>query len=368
MHATVPASKSIKRFFDLSGKRHLLITGEKGIGKSTLFQKLVPALAGAESPQITTFAVPKEAVYFRFGTQTIRIGRYCEQAGKTENKMRLDENLSDICALILRQLAACENAWVAIDEIGYLEEGSTAYMQALWDLMAQKRLLAVIRKQETPFLRKLKNRQDVCLLDLDALWPDIGCIIMASGESRRFGSNKLLAPFDGKPVLEWVLRANDLPFAKVVAVTRSEEVARLCESCQIEVIRHAFPDRNDTIRIGVEAMETAVSTLKGCLFCAGDQPLLSKETMEVMALMIQMRPERIHRLCFGTQKGMPVYFPSAYFSALQHLPQGSGGRSILRENAEKVVCVTAKNEWELFDVDTPAQLQFLLERKKAEGI
>ena len=32
-------------------------------------------------------------------------------------------------------------------------------------------------------------------------FPPVGCVIMASGLSRRFGSNKLLAPFDGQPLL-----------------------------------------------------------------------------------------------------------------------------------------------------------------------
>ena len=30
---------------------------------------------------------------------------------------------------------------------------------------------------------------------------EIGCVIMASGLAKRFGSNKLLAEFDGKPLL-----------------------------------------------------------------------------------------------------------------------------------------------------------------------
>ena len=39
----------------------------------------------------------------------------------------------------------------------------------------------------------------------------IGCVIMASGLARRFGSNKLLADFGGRPLLCRALDATDTP-------------------------------------------------------------------------------------------------------------------------------------------------------------
>lgn len=38
-----------------------------------------------------------------------------------------------------------------------------------------------------------------------------GCVLMASGLSTRFGSNKLLAPFDGQPLLYRAFAATDTP-------------------------------------------------------------------------------------------------------------------------------------------------------------
>ena len=61
----------------------------------------------------------------------------------------------------------------------------------------------------------------------------VGCVIMASGLSTRFGSNKLLAPFGpaGEPLLCRALDATATPrFAGRVVVTRSPEVQTLCES------------------------------------------------------------------------------------------------------------------------------------------
>ena len=49
-----------------------------------------------------------------------------------------------------------------------------------------------------------------------------GCVLMASGLSTRFGSNKLLAPFDGQPLLYRAFAATDTPqLSARIVVTRS---------------------------------------------------------------------------------------------------------------------------------------------------
>ena len=52
-------------------------------------------------------------------------------------------------------------------EIGYLEECSGAYKDELRRLFDDKRVLAAIRKADTPFLCELRARDDCLVLDLD---------------------------------------------------------------------------------------------------------------------------------------------------------------------------------------------------------
>mgnify|MGYP000712526894 CR=1 FL=1 len=53
----------------------------------------------------------------------------------------------------------------------------------------------------------------------------VGCVIMASGLSRRFGANKLLADFCGQPMLCRAFAATATPgIAARIVVTRSEDV------------------------------------------------------------------------------------------------------------------------------------------------
>ena len=97
-----------------------------------------------------------------------------------------------------------------------------------------------------------------------------GCIVMASGVGARFGGNKLMAELCDVPLVGHVVRATDGLFSRRVVVTRRADVAALCETLGAQVILHDEPCRNDTVRLGMEAMD-------GCdtvTFVQGDQPLI----------------------------------------------------------------------------------------------
>ena len=111
----------------------------------------------------------------------------------------------------------------------------------------------------------------------------VGCVIMASGLSRRFGANKLLADFCGQPMLCRAFAATATPgIAARIVVTRSEEVQALCRAQGVPVLLHCLPGRNDTVRLGLSALLEQLPELSGCMFLPGDQPLLRRETVEAM--------------------------------------------------------------------------------------
>ena len=188
--------------------------------------------------------------------------------------------------------------------------------------------------------------------------PTLGCILMASGEGRRFGGNKLLAAFHGQPLIARALSATDTGlFSRRIVVTRYSEIADICREAGIEVILHDRPDRNDTVRIGLERFEDGLPD--GCMFCPCDQPLLSKETVEALARAFLERPGCIYRLSWQNTPGSPIIFPKAYFETLKHLPQGRGGSYVIRSANPRVRCVEAASAWELKDVDTVEDLKLL---------
>ena len=194
----------------------------------------------------------------------------------------------------------------------------------------------------------------------------VGCVIMASGLARRFGSNKLLADFGGRPLLCRALDATNTPqLAARIVVTRSAEVEALCKAEGVPCLVHALPGRNDTVRLGLDALLAARPDLAGCMFLPGDQPLLQRETVESMVGIFgwdtktrierQKETEReIFRLAHrfindpNPLVGSPV------------LPKGKGGSVLLRKYPERVHNIFIGDRNELLDADTPEALAELL--------
>ena len=355
MPARLLTPSSIWNSFLSSSKRHIVITGGRGKGKTTLLGKLFPdsSLHG-----VTTYAVPKQAVYLREnGTEnSLTVGKYDDNLPGNENKMRpCTENFNSFGVALLERLALCEDEWISIDEIGYLETECPSYCRAIARLMEKKRVAAVVRKQALPFLQSLCERSDVFLIDLDDPFGKISCVIMASGLGKRFGGNKLMADFHGGPMILRALEATDGIFKNRVVVTRHNDVAELCRSHGVESLLHELPHRNDTVRLGMEA----IGETDACVFCPGDQPLLRRETVVSLALAAKNSRGEIWRVSFEGTPGAPVLFPKWTFAELSTLPEGKGGGFLAKKYPERVGTVSAWDRFELMDTDTPEDLEFL---------
>ena len=348
---------SIWTSFQNSRKRHLLITGGKGSGKTTLLKKLFP---DTTLPGITTYAVPKKGVYLREnGSENVtEIGVYDTALPGSENKMRPSKEGLSFGAVLLNGLASHQEAWVSIDEIGYLETECPAYCNAIERLMEEKRVIAVLRKQSLPFLQSLSAREDVFVIDLDHPFGNIACVIMASGMGKRFGRNKLTADFHGQPMILRALEETDGIFDKRIVITRHSDVAKLCHSHGVPSILHELPNRNDTVRLGIEA----IGKSDACVFCLGDQPLLRRETVVALALAAKNHPEDIWRVRFEETFASPMLFPKWTFAELASLPEGKGGGFLAKKYPERLRTVNARDQFELMDVDTPEDLEFLKQR------
>lgn len=214
-------------------------------------------------------------------------------------------------------------------------------------------------------------------MNSEGQYDEIGCVILASGLGKRFGGNKLMADFHGHPMIGCVLDATEGMFRHRVVVTRHEEVAEYCRRRGTDVVLHHLSGRNDTVRLGLEALigsdhgqisyekdtvyfkseTTRISG--GCLFCPGDQPLLRKETVASLADCGRKDRTAIWRPAFGDVAGAPVLFPSLDFPELLTLPEGKGGSYIIKRNPQRVRLLPVGDPYELRDADTPAELNDL---------
>lgn len=225
--------------------------------------------------------------------------------------------------------------------------------------------------QAKEFLQKYETYRDACCQANSRIYHEIfagqtllpvGCVVLASGLGKRFGSNKLMADFHGKPLAAHILSKIQPPlFRSRLAVTRHESVADLCRGLDFPVLLHSLPDRSDTVRLGLEQLLALDPDIKGCMFCPADQPLLSRDSLESLVQSFSRSPESILRLGWDGRPGSPVIFGRRYFQELLDLPKGRGGSFLAEKYPGQVQCVPARESWELCDIDTQQDLARMLE-------
>ena len=185
----------------------------------------------------------------------------------------------------------------------------------------------------------------------------IGCVVMASGEGRRFAAatggraNKLLAPVAGEPLVVRTVRSVPAPF-EVVVSTRWPQVADAVRALGVPAAVHGGALRSESVRAGLAC---GADRWDGCLFLPGDQPLVRPESFAALARAFGERPDRVCRLCWRGATASPVLFPRRLFEGLLGLSGAQGGGSLVRAEAE-VALVEARDGDELLDVDTPDDL------------
>ena len=218
---------------------------------------------------------------------------------------------------------------------------------------------SVLTPEGKRWLQQYEDYRDACVRANQTLYRQFfsktGCVIMASGLGKRFGGNKLMAEFHGKPMIRQALDATEGLFTRRVVVTRHESVAELCRGQNVEVVLHDLPNRNDTVRLGLEAL----GDLDCCMFLPGDQPLLRRETAAKLLQNWQQHPDSIIRPIHEDTEGSPVVFPSWAFPELKNLPEGKGGNVVIKNHPHEVIRVSVSDPFELADVDTRETLALL---------
>ena len=190
----------------------------------------------------------------------------------------------------------------------------------------------------------------------------IGCVVMAAGDARRFGENKLAMELGGKTLIRRALEAVPAEeFAAVAVVTQYPEVEDLARRFGFLPVHNPHPDWgiSHTIRLGLEA-------LAGCeavLFQVSDQPFLRRETVAALLALFRRHPDHLAALGHGGVRGNPCVFPAQYFPELLALEEDRGGSSVIRRHPDRLLLLEAPAE-ELEDADTPQTLRAMAARQR----
>ena len=193
----------------------------------------------------------------------------------------------------------------------------------------------------------------------------LGCVVMAAGNARRFGENKLAAQLRGRSLILRTLET--VPpevFEHVVVVTQYPEIMRLAGEFRFSAVYNEHPDYgiSHTIELGL----TALRDCDGVCFLVSDQPLLRRESVAALARCWKESPDKLAALGHGGVRGNPCIFPARFYQELLELREDHGGSTVIRRHEAELRLLEVPEE-ELADVDTAEAMRDLREKAGERG-
>ena len=183
-------------------------------------------------------------------------------------------------------------------------------------------------------------------------------ILLAAGESRRFGDkNKLSQIINGKPIINHILDTLFEIFdpSELIAIVGHEQniIKNLIFNKDIKILENKDYRKGigTSIALGMNSLNADID---GVMIIPADMPYinskdlinLEKKFMELNCVKVVM-PEHNYRI------GNPVILPRKYFDTLKNLKDDFGARSLIR----KKDIITLKTGFgTIFDIDTKEEL------------
>lgn len=345
-----------------------IISGGRNSGKTTYIENLIQNLDsvyGYISKKIIeeNRVVGCNAKNILNGENNVLLHETLEFENQFSNKrFNFDINRYKICC---RDLIKASESYsnIIIDEIGKLElEKKLGYYNALQELLKRDiNIFITIRNNLLPaivsFLEKHNKKYNVVNLK------SVGAIIMASGESKRFGNeNKLLCKYKQYTLFETVLKKviESNCFSEIVVVSKYEEIRTISKDYK-EVIyinnKNATEGISSSIKLGTSYLENKVD---GYMYIQADQIFIKKGTLFDLVQLFKDNEVEVVMPKYGEKLASPKIISSVLTKKLLELTGDEGAKEIVR-SCNNTMALTIEDEEENFDVD---MVQDLLELDK----
>lgn len=194
----------------------------------------------------------------------------------------------------------------------------------------------------------------------------VAAIVLAAGRAKRFGAQKLLAPYGTSTVVRTVVdtvRSAGVDYVVVVGGPDGEAVRAAAGGPPAVWAENSDPDRglSSSVATGVAALPPNVGA---ALMVLGDQPTVSVQVIERVMAAWREGGGPVVAPRYRGLRGNPVLFDAALFEALGALAGEHGARDFIASDPARVTMVDIA-EPPPMDIDTPSDYDELLRRTRS---
>lgn len=188
-------------------------------------------------------------------------------------------------------------------------------------------------------------------------------IILAAGESTRFGEPKQLLAVGGRFLIEWVLSAalgSNLDHIVLVLGCEHERIrcslrsATAHPKCEILVNPDYRSGQSTSLRTGLLRIQ---HDFPSAMFLLGDQPLVDAALID---LLLERYLESQKSICAPTYRGTrgnPTIFGCALYPELLKLSGDKGARDLIIAHPNEVLTVEITGPAAFHDIDRPEDVE-----------
>lgn len=169
----------------------------------------------------------------------------------------------------------------------------------------------------------------------------VAAVVLAAGASSRFGTQKLIAPLAGRPLVRWTVeRVLASRVGEVVVVVGRdadavrETLAGLPVRCVINP-RYAS-GQSTSLAAGVASLGGAV---RAALVALGDQPSITPELVDALIDAYHASGRPIVAPIYQGTRGNPVLFDASLFAELGAVRGDQGAREVIARDPGRVARV-----------------------------
>jgi len=193
----------------------------------------------------------------------------------------------------------------------------------------------------------------------------ICAIVLAAGRSERMGTQKLLLPMGGKPVITRIvdeLTQCSLQETIVVVGRDAERVQAALQSRPVTFVTNPdfASDMLSSIRCGLNALPKGCTT---ALIVLGDQPNITSQLVQALVSAFEDSGHGIIVPAHRGHRGHPLLIAARFHEELLNQHGAPGLRGLLHSHSDEIFCVEVSDGAMLVDMDTPADYQHHLSSK-----